>query len=328
MPTEMRFDEFCGKVNSSPEFPWLRDYLRASGRFDAAIDTGQIARALLYVKRTVYETKYPQLMARQIIPLAADQAPAGAEQISTLLWNGVGQAKIISNYAQDLPRVDATVGEDISPVKTLGEAYGYTVLDLARAAMSGQPLNAEKARRAVRGFEQSIDDIAALGDLDTGVPGLLNNANVPVDAATGAWSGLTAVQILGDIARLVSNMFTATSAAEQPTDLVLPMSLWALVSQTPYSTLNGQSILSVFQANNPFIQRVRFWYKLDTAGAGGIKRIMALRSDPEVLGLEIPLDMTQLPPEPRVLEFIINCWGRIGGVKVRYPLAIRFMDGA
>lgn len=327
MPPEMRFDEFCSKVDSSPEFVWLSGFLRTTGRFDAAIDTGQIARALLYVKRTVYETKYPQLMARQIIPLATEQAPAGAEQISTILWNGVGQAGLVSNYGQDLPRVDANMGEDISPVKTLGEAYGYTVLDLARAAMTGMPLNAEKAKRAVRGFEQSIDDIAALGDTDTGLPGLLNNANVPIDAATGAWSGLTAPQILADIARLVTNMFTATSAAEQPDELVLPMSSYALVGQTPYSTLNGQTILATFMANNPFIKRVSFWYKLDTAGAGGVKRVMALRKDPEVLTLEIPLDFTQLPPEPRVLEFLINCWGRIGGVKVRYPLAIRFMDG-
>lgn len=323
----LRFDEFCKRVDASPEFPWLRDFLRSTGRFDAATDTGQLARALLYVKRTVYETKYPELMARQIIPLAEEQAPAGAEQISTLLWNGVGQAKIVSNYAQDLPRVDANASEDISPVRTLAEAYGWSVLDLARAAMSGQPLNAEKAKRAARGFEQSIDDIAALGDTDTGIPGLLNNANVPVDAATGAWSGLTAPQILADIARLIQNMFTGTSTAELPNTLVLPAASWAQTSQMPYSTLSGQTILSVLQANNPFIKRVLYWYKLDTAGAGGVKRVMALRSDPEVLSLEIPLGFTQLPPEPRVLEFVINCWGRIGGVKVRYPLAIRFMDG-
>lgn len=324
---EMRFDDFCRRVDASPEWRWTKQFLDMSGRFDAAIDTGQIARALLYVKRTVYETHYPSLMARQLIPTAND-APAGAEQISTLMWDGVGQAKIISNYAQDLPRVDAKTSEDITPVRTLGEAYGYTVLDLARAAMSGQPLNDQKAKRAGRGFEQSVDDIAASGDTDTGVPGLLTNTSIPVDSATGAWSGLTAVQILADLARLVTNMFTATSTAEQPDTVVLPASLWALISQVPYSTLNGQTVLSVFQANNPFIRNVRFWYKLDTAGAGGVKRIMAYRKDPEVLTLEMPQEMTQLPPEPRNLEFIINCWGRIGGVKVRYPLALRFMDGA
>jgi hypothetical protein len=279
------------------------------------------------VKRNIYLYKYPTLKARQLIPVAND-TPAGAEEIASQIWNQVGQAKVIANYAQDLPRVDANLGEDRNPVRTLGDAYAYTVLDLARAAMSGQPLRETKARAAVRGMEQSIEDIAATGDADSGLPGLLNNANVAIDAATGAWSGLTAVQILADLARLTTNMVNATNEAEEPDTLVIPTTLNTLISQTPYSTLNGQSILAVFLANNPYIKSVVSWVKMNTAGAGGVKRIMAYRRDPDVLSLEMPLEFTQLPPEPRNLEFIINCWARCGGVTVRFPGAIRFMDGA
>src|SRR5438045_1257114 len=53
METSMRFDEFCQKVDASPEFGAVKTSLEASHKFDAATDTGQIARALLYVKRTV-----------------------------------------------------------------------------------------------------------------------------------------------------------------------------------------------------------------------------------------------------------------------------------
>jgi hypothetical protein len=326
METTMRFDEFCTKVTSSPEYMAIKHLLDMSGRFDAAVDTGQIARALLYVKRTVYEYKYPALRARDFIPVSHD-APAGADSITALMWNQVGQAKIIANHGDDLPRVDASVGEDISPVRTLGDAYAYSVLDLARSAMTGMPLNDRKARAAARGMEQSIEDIAAVGSADEGLGGMLNNANVPIDAATGAWSGLTPVQIISDVSRLVTNMATATSQSEEPDTVLFPTSLWANISQTPYSTLNGMTILKVIQANSPAFITFDRWVKLDTAGAGGVKRIVAYRKDPDVLSLEMPLEFTQLPPQPRNLDFVINCWARTGGVKIMRPLAMRFMDG-
>lgn len=324
---DIRFDAFAREIAGHPTVTQFKNILDGSGRFDAAIDTSLVARQLLYLRKTVYEYRYPTLKATQVIPTATD-APPGADFISTFLSNGVGQAKIIANHADDLPRVDMFGSEDVTPVKTLGDAYAYSIMDLQRAAFTGIPLDSMRAMWALRGINQSIEDIAAVGDVNSGLPGMLNNASVPIDAVTTPWASATAAQILADMARAVSNMIAATNGAEMPDTLLLPTAYFAIANQIPYSTLNGQTVLSVFKANNPYITTVDTWIKLDTAGAGGIKRIVAYRKAPDVLTLELPLAFQQLAPQPRNLDFVVNCIARIGGVKIRYPLAMRYMDGS
>src|SRR3954470_19644785 len=92
-------------------------------------ETAILARQLEYVKASTYDVKYPAFMARNFFPVATD-TPAGAETISYYQWDQFGMAKVIANFADDLPMVDAFAKTFTSNVKSIGAAYKYSTQDL------------------------------------------------------------------------------------------------------------------------------------------------------------------------------------------------------
>ena len=62
-------------------------------------------RELEYVKSNTYDVKYPELKARRLFPLNPEVDP-GATKITYQQYDQTGIAKIIANYADDLPRAD------------------------------------------------------------------------------------------------------------------------------------------------------------------------------------------------------------------------------
>ena len=106
---EQRFDE--------------RDYavIQASQRLDAD-ESVFFARELEHVKAQSYDVQYPELTATKNIPVSSEAGP-GAETITYQQYDSVGFAKIISNYATDLPRVDLKGKEFTAKVKSIGASY-------------------------------------------------------------------------------------------------------------------------------------------------------------------------------------------------------------
>lgn len=288
-------------------------------------DTGAILRNLEAVKSRTYDVQYPALKGRQLIPVSHEVDP-GAERIVYYQWDHTGVAEIISNYADDLSLVDAHKKEFTNKVYSLGKAYQYSIQDLRRAALSGNSLDAHRAMAVRMAFEQKVDSIAATGEAD--MPGLLNHPNVPlVSLPTGTWSGATSAQILADLNFFVQSIVNATKGVHAPNTLVLDTASFGIISQMPMSTDNTKTVLKTFLENSPYITDIDQWVKCDTANAAGNgPRICAFQRDPMVLELEIPLELEQLPPQPRGLAFIVNCHGRIGGVIMRYPFAAAYTD--
>ena len=70
--------------------------------------------------------------AFRIFPVKTE-VPAGAATAMQRVYDQTGMAKIISNYADDLPRADV-VGQEIpTKVLTLGDSYGYNVVEIEHA---------------------------------------------------------------------------------------------------------------------------------------------------------------------------------------------------
>src|SRR5690606_26708345 len=72
------------------------------------------ARQLDYVKARTYDRKLPPMNGLTLVPQSSD-TPEWAETITYRSYDSVGMAKIIANYADDLPRVDVTVKENTMP---------------------------------------------------------------------------------------------------------------------------------------------------------------------------------------------------------------------
>lgn len=298
-------------------------------RLDAG-ETAAIVRALLFIQSQTYDVMYPDLKFRRFIPIT-NEVSTGADSYAYRQWDKFGKGKIITNFADDLPMAGALVKEFVNPVKSIGAAYQYTIQDLRRVQFDGLRLDLNLALAARRMVEETLDNVAAFGDASSGLTGFLNNSNVTIDAATGNWSGLTSTQIITDLNKGATNIFSGTLETIAPDTIGLPTSSYVYISQTPFTSAGGvvtdMTILAWFLANNPWIKNVESWYQLETAGAAGVKRMVTYKKDPMVLQGHVPQEFEQFPPEVRNLSFVVNCHARTGGVAMHYPKGVRYMDG-
>ncbi len=78
-------------------------------RLDAASSVF-FEREVEYVKARTYDIKFPLLKARTLIPVSFE-VPNTAEVTTYQQFENTGKAKIIGNYAGDLPRADVKGAE-------------------------------------------------------------------------------------------------------------------------------------------------------------------------------------------------------------------------
>jgi len=308
---------------------WLQaEMARRGQRLDAG-ETAALARQLEHIFAQTYDIKYSELKARRFIPVDTSVDP-GAEYYTYRQWDQMGMAKIIANYADDLPRVDALAKEFPAPIKSLGAAYGFSIQDMRRSAMADSQLDSRKAATVRRAHEQAVDQIAAIGDSDAGLGGFTNNANVPLVTPDNApWSTATPLEIVADVNKLLNAIVTATLETFEPDTLLLDTASFQIINSRPMSSTgdSDKTILRFLLDNNPFLSNIDQWARLTTAGAGSTTRLVGYKRSDEVLALVIPQEFEQFAPQARNLEFVIPTHSRIGGVSVRYPLAMAYMDG-
>ena len=303
----------------------LSDEIRNDAKYGA-----NLSRELESVRAQTYDIVYPEMKARQLIPVDGSVDP-GAETVTYRQWDMYGAAKIIHDYADDLPAVDALVEEFTSKIKSVGAKYGYSIQDLRAAAMSGSNLGARRARTARRSIEQGIENIACFGNTKAGLGGFAKNANVTlVPVVNGTWSTATGAEMVEDMNELVTSLVTANKETFIPDTIVLDIESYNRFASTRISTTGDThtTALQAFLQSNPYITAVERWNKLALADAAGTgPRAVCYKRDPEVLELVIPQEYEELPPQPKNFMFEIPCHARIGGVVVYYPLAMAYMDG-
>lgn len=282
------------------------------------------ARQLDYIKAKVYERKYPDMMATVLVPDATD-VPEWAETITVQTYDMVGMAKIIANYADDLPRADVRGTEITVRVKTVGDSYGYSVNELRASRATGAGLDSRKAEAARRAIEIKLNNIRLVGDSDYGLSGLFNNPNIPtiVLPNTAAWSGLTGEQIMTNLNHIVVSYRIQNFGQHTANILALSPNAY-LAAGTKYLNNTGTTpvtVLEWFRKLNPGIA-IENIYELAGAGASARDLGFFYENNTDNMSHEYVMPFTQLPPEARNLEFVVNCIARTAGVQVWYPLAL------
>lgn len=311
-----------------------RDYatIAASQRFDA--DEGLFfARELERIKSSSYDVLYPEFTASRIIPVSTD-AGAGAETITYYQYDQVGLARIIANYATDLPRVDLVGKAFSSKIKSIGTSYGYSIQDVRAARMANKPLEQRKANAARRANDQEANRIAYFGDEKHGLNGLFTHPNITVYTlpADGTGSSTkfkdkTPDQVLRDLNGMANKVIQITKGVEIPDTVILSYTVYGDLATRPRSATSDTSILDYFLKNSPYIKKVEVIPEAAGAGTGGTDIIMMYKKSEDKLTLEIPQPFEQFPQQPEGLEFVIPCHSRCGGVIVYYPLSIIKAEG-
>lgn len=295
-----------------------------------AAETMFFERELESVKSRTYDVIRAPLKALELIPMSTD-AGAGAETITYQQFDMTGIAKIVANYADDLPRANVKGKEFTSRVKSIGNSFGYSLQEVRAAQFAGRPLNARLATAAGRAQREKWNRLAFYGDEEHGIQGWLSNPNVPSSAVVAGestnteWSTKTADEILKDMNDAVTQVINTTNGAEQPDTIVLPINQYRLINTTARSANSDLTILQYFERNNPGVSVE--WVNELAGGFDGEDGFIVYRRDPETMTLEMPSPFEMLPVQERGLEYVVPCHSRFGGVIVYYPLSMAFKTG-
>lgn len=304
------------------------DVRHDSGRRWDAGESAFLVRELEHVISTVYETVYQEYRARRFIPVD-NSVPSGASSYVYKVWDHFGMAKILHSYADDLPLVGRLAKEFPAPIRGIGNGFAWSIQDIRAALFARRNLNNELLLVARRTAEARVDAIAAFGDAAFGLAGFLNHPNVTLTPpVTGNWATATPLQILQDMNTLATAVSTLSKRTYTADTMLLDETSWDIVTQTPMSVDNTKTIIKTFLENSTNVRNIDVWPSLNLADAAGTgPRAVAYARTPEVASLVIPQEFETFPPQAKNLSFFVPCHLRCGGISMKYPIGVAYMDG-
>jgi hypothetical protein len=224
-------------------------------------------------------------------------------------------------------------------VRMAAIGYRYNVEELATAQYYGIRLDTQRADAARRRYETFMDTVAFLGRSKLGLTGLANAstpnaASAPNGAAASPlWANKTPDEILKDINSELGAVFTASNGIEQADTILLPQASYELIATRRLSSDSETTVMQYIQRVNLYTMRtgrpltIRAVFGLETAGASSTKRMVTYRRDPLVVKMHIPMPLRWLTAELRLLKVEVPGIFRYGGVEIRRPAAVRYLDG-
>ena len=292
------------------------------------------ARQLEHIKTTVFEVAYPLMKARDLIPISTEADPAD-EWITYDMYDKMGLARVVRDYAKDFSRIDVSGKQFFAKVVSLGDGFGYSVQELRASRKTGKPLDQKRAAAAQEAARRLENWLAWFGNAEDDQQGLLNHSNINIVSVTtdgsgssGLWSKKTPQQILRDLNQIAWNAFIQTKGIEMSDTILVSPAIWALLTTTMVSTLATKTILQFFRESNPQIKSVEWLNELSLypLGTGSYDSVFAYTRDPMKVTLEIPQDFEMFPPQEEGMEFKVPCHSRFGGVLMPKPMSASRAD--
>lgn len=296
-----------------------------------ADESAFLTRQLTYVRKQALQVKKAPLNAFTVFPVMTD-VPAGAETAVQRIYDSVGMAEVISNYGDDLKRVDLVAKENAVRVVTVGDAYGYNYKELRNAMFANMNLDAMRASAARRAIDAKLNRIAWHGDSAHNVIGFLNNDNItafslPADGTSNATelSKKTEENVIRDMNDFIESIPEQTKQVEQANTVLLAPKAYNHLATTRLKD-SDRTILEFLQGVHPEIIR---WMKIgELEKADNGKDVMiAGNFIPEYIKFEIPNRFTQMPVQPNNLEYKVPCLSEAIGVSITMPLAFAKASG-
>lgn len=286
---------------------------------------------LTNLEAKVYETLYPDIIFDQLVPVDTSD-PEWIDQVAYMSFNAVTMAKFIAANGRDLPQSDIDANISYIPVGYAGNSYGYSLEELRKAAAMRIPLDATKARITYRGARQFQQQIAFFGDASRNMYGLFNHPNVPLDNSTINWNTATGAEMVAALNGLLIKVWNQSNTRHVANTLLLPTTIWSIISSKRMDTGTDTTVLEFFRRNNnstgvtgqPLDIRAVLW--LNTAGTGGVPRMMAYEKNQDNLTMRMPIPWRSLPPQATALRLEIPCEFKISGTEFRYPLSAAYRD--
>ena len=275
-------------------------------------------RDLEQIRERVLEDKLPPQNGFTLIPQNGEADPA-FNVYTHRMAEFIGLAKVISDYADDLPMVDVTGREYTYKIKTFGCAYQYSRKEMMQASR-GLNISEKKPRAARRAIEQKFNQIMWYGDPSSGLFGLLNFPYIPRYAVTVAFNGTANPEdILAEMNAIINAPGQLTDTVAEPNFVGMAPEDYDYVKSTPLGSGSDTTILQHFLNTNPNVQ-VESVRELRAAGPSGGNVITVYRRTEDSVCHKLAEPFTQLEPQRRNMAVVTNCVASSGGVVSDYPL--------
>ena len=286
-------------------------------------------RELTTVRKKVYEVIYNKLKGRQMVPINYDLHP-GAESDAYQVMDTYGNAKVGGSYSTNAPRVGAGMKEVLAPLKPIRNAYGFSIQEIRAAAMAQKPLSSILGVAARRVMERTLDGLLLDGSTTEGLAGLFSMSGATTGTlASGAvgttWADKTSDEKIVDLNNPFNQIANDSSEALAANTLIIPLTAMQDISLTRMRDSSDTTILQHFKSLNPDVT-VLSHVKLETAGAGSTRRMLAYDNSEDMLHAVIPQEFEQLRPQEIGYETIINCHMRYGGIRLLQPKSACYLD--
>ncbi len=293
------------------------------------------------IETQVIKIQYPDVQYPDLVPVDTATGNEWVKSITYFSQDMLGRADWFHHTALDVPIAELTREKFERGVEMAAIGYRYTLEEVANAMNTpGLNLTADKAAACRRAYEEFVDNIALRGAAAKNMQGLMNSTLVvattaPADGSGGltTFASKTVDQVIRDINNALTGIATGTNWLFYADTILLPPgALVALAGRmfqyqaiTVLEWIKQYNVLTVQTGRPLTIAGVR---GLETAGVGGISRMVAYRRDPQVLKMWIPMPHRFLPVWQRgPLVFDVPGIFRLGGVEIRLPAAMRYLDG-
>ncbi len=323
---------------SSPEFMSYENAAKQVGlvKNDEAFF---FARNLEFVRQKIFMPTYAELKLLNggLLPINSS-IPEGAEEDTYDVLDSTGEADIITDFGDDIKTVEVFGNEYTNKIKSLADAYIYSVQDMRKDRMLGnvgRSVITNKALAARKAVDQKIEKMLGFGDSRYGITGMFNNSNVPIDAvaATGTgsstlWSTKTAANILADVEEAINDMINVSNGNEVPTRMLLDATNYHLIKKKALDTTNysGMSILKYIEQE--YGLTVDWVQQLKNGFVNGTKSGFVLYSNSEEK-LEGVLPIRLMPHAPQIKNLATKniLEARCGGTRVFFPYSVSYSYG-
>ena len=280
-----------------------------------------VGEQLMAQAKRIYDEQLPPLNADLLLPPTGAE-DRGAAQFAREVYQSQGEANWVADAADDLPRVNVSVIRDVYNIDMAGCAYAYTLKEVNAAQFANKPLEARRGLAGRRAIESFRNSLFFIGSLAKQIYGLFSFPFIPriqlslADFQPGAAPDDT-LQALYSLEELID---VATKQSAHPTHLLLPPVVYNYISKTRVSTLNNDTILTVYKANSQWAKEVVSVRELNTAGPTGGPVMAAIRVAPDAAEHIVTNPLEIRAPQERNLVTVVNMITEVGGFVTEFPL--------
>lgn len=267
-----------------------------------------------------YEQAYPQTGVLELFPVTTELSPV-TKNFEWLEFDGVTSAKIIADYTDDLPTVEAMASEKTGKVFRLGNAWFISIDEIKAGQALGSSLSDRKASLAREGHETLVNDLVFKGSAPHNIVSVFDQPNIN-RLNSASWT--TPEIAFSELQDLIETIENVTLGRHHVTNIVIPPSKRRLLTQKMPDVT--ESYLAWFKENYPNVTITAIAELEDIDGAG-TKGVLAYEKDPMNMSIEIPERFNMLPMQPKDLHFKVPCTSKCTGLIVYRPLTIAILSG-